>query len=83
MHVRLCVHAQGIWVTYKDGVYDITQFVALHPGGAHKIMLAAGGPVEPFWSMCVPAAAGPLPASLVLPALLAWAGCAVVSRAWH
>jgi len=41
----------GIWVTYKDGVYDITQFVALHPGGAHKIMLAAGGPVEPFWSI--------------------------------
>lgn len=29
-----------IWVTYKDGVYDITDFVASHPGGAQKIMLA-------------------------------------------
>lgn len=40
-----------IWVTYKDGVYDITDFVALHPGGAQKIMLAAGGPVDPFWAI--------------------------------
>lgn len=21
----------GIWVTYKDGVYDVTNFVAIHP----------------------------------------------------
>lgn len=41
----------GIWVTYKDGVYDITEFVALHPGGAGKILLAAGGAVDPFWAL--------------------------------
>jgi sulfite oxidase len=29
-----------VWVTYKDGVYDITDFVQNHPGGAQKIMLA-------------------------------------------
>jgi sulfite oxidase len=40
-----------IWVTYKDSVYDITDFVAQHPGGAEKIMLAAGGSIEPFWAM--------------------------------
>jgi cytochrome b involved in lipid metabolism len=40
-----------IWVTYKDGVYDITEFVAMHPGGSQKIMLAAGGAVDPFWAM--------------------------------
>lgn len=40
----------GIWVTYKGGVYDITEFVAMHPGG-DKIMLAAGGAVEPFWAL--------------------------------
>lgn len=39
----------GIWVTYGDGVYDITAFVSNHPGGIDKIMLAAGGSVEPFW----------------------------------
>ena len=38
-----------VWVTYKDGVYDITKFIANHPGGSDKIMLAAGGSVEPFW----------------------------------
>eukprot|EP00892_Ulva_mutabilis_P010675 jgi/Ulvmu1/7980/UM004_0213.1 len=40
----------GIWVTYKDGVYDVTEFVSAHPGG-NKILLAAGGPLEPFWAM--------------------------------
>jgi sulfite oxidase len=38
-----------IWVTFRDGVYDITDFVQAHPGGAQRIMLAAGGQVDPFW----------------------------------
>lgn len=40
----------GVWVTYKGGVYDITEFVAMHPGG-DKILLAAGGALEPFWAL--------------------------------
>lgn len=40
----------GIWVTYKEGVYDVTEFVDAHPGGP-KILLAAGHAVDPFWSM--------------------------------
>lgn len=40
----------GVWVTYRGGVYDITEFVALHPGG-DKILLAAGGALEPFWAL--------------------------------
>nr|XP_020448909.1 sulfite oxidase, mitochondrial isoform X2 [Monopterus albus] len=40
----------GVWVTYRGGVYDITEFVAMHPGG-DKIMLAAGGALEPFWAL--------------------------------
>jgi len=39
----------GIWVTYREGVYDITKFVQNHPGGSDKILLAAGKSVEPFW----------------------------------
>ena len=31
-------------------MYDITEFAARHPGG-DKILLAAGGPLEPFWSL--------------------------------
>lgn len=31
-----------IWVTYKSGVYDITEFVEGHPGGSKRIMMAAG-----------------------------------------
>jgi len=41
----------GIWVVYKGGVYDITNFVDQHPGGTEKIMLAAGGDIEPFWNL--------------------------------
>ncbi|XP_012288877.1 sulfite oxidase isoform X2 [Orussus abietinus] len=41
----------GIWVTFKHGVYNITDFVDKHPGGPSKIMMAAGGSIEPFWMM--------------------------------
>ena len=35
----------------QDGVYDITDFIGQHPGGAKRIMLAAGGSVDSFWAM--------------------------------
>lgn len=38
-----------VWVSLKDNVYDITDFINNHPGGRDKIMLAAGCPVDPFW----------------------------------
>lgn len=40
----------GVWVTFGEGVYDITDFMIGHPGG-DKIGLAAGGSVEPFWDL--------------------------------
>ena len=39
-----------MWVTYRGGVYDITAFHAVHPGGA-LIVQAAGGDVQPFWDV--------------------------------
>ena len=41
--------AEGVWVTFGDGVYDVTDFVKHHPGG-HHILAAAGGPLEPLWA---------------------------------
>lgn len=41
----------GIWVSYQDGVYDITEFIKVHPGGSDKLMMAAGGAIDPFWEM--------------------------------
>uniref|UniRef100_A0A8C9PCC7 Sulfite oxidase, mitochondrial n=1 Tax=Spermophilus dauricus TaxID=99837 RepID=A0A8C9PCC7_SPEDA len=41
----------GIWVTLGCEVFDVTEFVELHPGGPSKLMLAAGGPLEPFWAL--------------------------------
>lgn len=55
----------GIWVTFQGGVYDITEFVANHPGGVEKIMTAAGGDLEPYWALyrqhLMPAAQGQPP----------------------
>lgn len=39
-----------IWVTFKSGVYDVTDFVDAHPGG-DKIMMAAGASVDVFWEL--------------------------------
>jgi len=38
-----------LWLTYKDGVYDMTKFAKNHPGGADKLHMASGGPIEPWW----------------------------------
>ncbi|KDO25847.1 hypothetical protein SPRG_08791 [Saprolegnia parasitica CBS 223.65] len=40
----------GIWVVYKHGVYDATDFISAHPGGT-KLLLAAGKSIEPFWQI--------------------------------
>ncbi|CAD5234242.1 unnamed protein product [Bursaphelenchus xylophilus] len=43
-------NSDRIWVRYKTGVYDVTEFVESHPGG-DKILMAGGGSVEPFWAI--------------------------------
>eukprot|EP00041_Stephanoeca_diplocostata_P011064 m.179828 g.179828 ORF g.179828 m.179828 type:complete len:564 (+) comp18398_c0_seq9:310-2001(+) len=44
-----CTRESRVWVTYKGGVFDITDFIVNHPGGESKIMLAAGKDIGPFW----------------------------------
>jgi sulfite oxidase len=41
---------QRIWVSFRDGVYDITDFIKVHPGGSEKILLGAGSNLEPFFA---------------------------------
>ncbi|KAI0102687.1 Oxidoreductase, molybdopterin-binding domain-containing protein [Nemania sp. FL0031] len=43
-------NAQRPWVIYEDKVYDITDWVAAHPGG-EVILRAAGGCIEPYWDI--------------------------------
>lgn len=38
------------WVTRGDKVYDITDWVAAHPGG-DVILRAAGGSIDPYWDI--------------------------------
>ena len=44
------VETPEVWVHYEGGVYDVTEFVSKHPGGAKNIMMAAGGDITPFWN---------------------------------
>ncbi|KAK6165304.1 hypothetical protein SNE40_022254 [Patella caerulea] len=37
-----------IWMTYKCGVYDVTDYVSKHPGGS-KILMAVGRNLEPYF----------------------------------
>ena len=47
----LCLKCCGcLQVTYKNGVYDVSEFVSEHPGG-DKILLAAGRSVEPYFEL--------------------------------
>ncbi|KAH0629280.1 hypothetical protein JD844_011225 [Phrynosoma platyrhinos] len=48
-----CHHSEAnrVWVTYGSDVFDITDFIEQHPGGKSKILLAAGGALEPFWAL--------------------------------
>ncbi|XP_073957127.1 sulfite oxidase isoform X2 [Choristoneura fumiferana] len=43
-------NTESFWVTYKHGVYDVTSFLASHPGG-EQILNAAGLSIEPFWNV--------------------------------
>jgi len=39
----------AVWMTYRDGVYDVTEYLQEHPGGSF-LLQGAGGPVEGFWA---------------------------------
>ncbi|KAL2132681.1 hypothetical protein VTI74DRAFT_3520 [Chaetomium olivicolor] len=38
------------WVTFEDKVYNITEWIAAHPGG-DVILRAAGASIEPYWNI--------------------------------
>ena len=40
-----------VLVTWGAGVYDLSEFAKSHPGGADKLHMAKGGPIEPWWQM--------------------------------
>jgi monoamine oxidase len=40
---------QRLWVSFKDGVYDVTDFISSHPGGKDRIFQAGGKDLKEFW----------------------------------
>jgi sulfite oxidase len=41
----------SLLLNFLSDVFDVTDFMANHPGGSEKLMLAAGKAVEPFWNV--------------------------------
>jgi sulfite oxidase len=39
------------WVTYKNKVYNVTNFLDIHPGGKENLLMAIGGPVDMYWNI--------------------------------
>jgi cytochrome b involved in lipid metabolism len=48
--VRKCTTSKKMLVTYEGIVYDVTQFVSEHPGGAELLKTAAGLDLEHFFA---------------------------------
>jgi len=49
-----------VWVTYKDSVYDVTNFLSNHPGGKEKLMSVAGKDISSQWALYVHHKTSPL-----------------------
>jgi sulfite oxidase len=56
---------KSTWMSYGGIVYDVTDFIANHPGGSERILQAAGGPVEPYWHLYRQHFASDLPMQLM------------------
>lgn len=41
----------GLWVTFKGGVYDVTEFFKSHPGGADRIEMVGGTDLAIYWDI--------------------------------
>ena len=50
--IESIIYEEGIISHFasRGGIYDATTFAEGHPGGADKLLQAAGGPLEPFWA---------------------------------
>ncbi|KAK9509718.1 hypothetical protein O3M35_006973 [Rhynocoris fuscipes] len=40
-----------IWTTYRQGVYDITDYIHQHPGGSDVMKAVAGTSMDPYWKL--------------------------------
>ena len=40
-----------VLVSYKENIYNITDFINQHPGGSEKIMLSAGKSIDEYWKI--------------------------------
>jgi sulfite oxidase len=59
-----------IWMTYAGNVYDVSKFVKNHPGGIERILLAAGGAIEPHWHLYRQHFASELPMKMLEPLVI-------------
>ena len=44
-------HGEKVWVTWDGGVFDVTEFLEVHPGGEHRIRMANGCDLHAYWDL--------------------------------
>jgi len=44
-------HGDQVWVTWKGGVFNVTEFMDAHPGGVNRILMVNGQDLKAFWSI--------------------------------
>jgi len=40
-----------MWVTFRGGVYDVTDFIPAHLGRGSRLKMAGGADLEPYWNV--------------------------------
>jgi sulfite oxidase len=43
--------SESCWVTFRGAVYDVTDFVAGHPGESSRLLMAGGSDLETYWNV--------------------------------
>ena len=44
-------HGERVWVTWDGGVFDVTEFLEVHPGGEARIKMANGCDLHAYWDL--------------------------------
>lgn len=50
-HVAEHTEEGDMWYTFRGAVYDMSFFLNGHPGGAPRLLMAAGQDLEPYWDI--------------------------------
>ena len=48
---KACQEDGKLWITFEDGVFDVSKFCQAHPGGPEYLLNAVGGSIDAQWAL--------------------------------